>query len=885
MTSTSTQPIPTESSPSKHKTIYLKDYKAPDYWVETIDLVFDLNEDKTLVTSVIQFKRNATVADPDTPLYLYGVKLLLKSIALSGRELAHSEYIVDSESLTIAKVPASFTLTLVTEIHPESNTELTGLFRSGPIFCTQCESEGFRRITYYPDRPDCLAKFTTTIIADKKRYPVLLSNGNPVASGGSEGDPSRHWVKWEDPFLKPSYLFALVAGDLIAVEDTFLTRSNRLVILKLFIEHENLDKAAHAMKALKKAMKWDEETYGCEYDLDIYMIVAANDFNMGAMENKGLNVFNSRYILASPDTATDSDYYHIDAVVGHEYFHNWTGNRITCRDWFQLSLKEGLTVFREHHFSSDITKSPVHLIENARMIRSRQFSEDAGPMSHPVRPESYVEISNFYTVTVYEKGAEVIRMIKTLLGWETFRKGMQIYFAKHDGEAATTDDFVAAMESASNRDLTQFKRWYSQAGTPEVEVQANYDASQKTLTLTLKQSCPKTAGQPNKEPFHIPLLIGLLNQKGQDILPSGSQVLELKETTQEFKFENMSEKPVISLLRQFSAPVKVKTELTDADLAFLLAHDSDNFNRWDAGYQLTERLLFRLMDTFNKGGQLQLEEPWIKAYQAIVKADLNPEFKAQLLSFPSTSEMIENMVVADVDAIYAARTFLKKSFAESFKTELQTIYQQNQTPGRYEYTTETTGKRALKNLSLSYLLLLEDPSYQALALKQYQDANNMTDRMAALSALIQREGEAKNQVLSDFYNKWQHDPLVVNKWLTVQALSEAENTLEKVKELVKHPAFNINNPNKVYSLISAFASNPVRFHDNSGAGYTFLREMVLKLDVLNPQVAARILKALTPWKKFDTARQNKMKAELEFIFKQPKISRDIYEIVEKSLSA
>ncbi len=867
------------------KTIYLKDYQPPAYWVETVDLTFHLEETKTLVKSHVTFKRNENVANANTPLVLLGTKLELKNLSLEGRSLSQSEYILDQETLTIPHVPDKFSLQIETEIHPETNSELTGLFRSSGLFCTQCESEGFRRMTYYPDRPDVMAKFTTKIIADKRRYPVLLSNGNCVETGDSENNPNYHWVKWEDPFKKPSYLFALVAGDLIAVEDNFVTCSGRLITLKLYVERENLDKSRYAMEALKKAMKWDEVTYGREYDLDIYMIVAVNDFNMGAMENKGLNLFNSKYVLASPETATDSDYYHIDAVVGHEYFHNWTGNRITCRDWFQLSLKEGLTVFREHHFSSEINKSSVSLIEDARLIRSRQFAEDAGPMSHAVRPESYMEINNFYTMTVYEKGAEVIRMLKTLLGWENFRKGMDIYFERHDGQAATTDDFVAAMEAASKKDLTQFRLWYSQAGTPEIEVQEVYDAAKKTYDLKLKQSCPSTPGQITKEAFHIPIAIGLLDKNGKDILPK-TQVLELREAEQVFHFSNITERPVLSLLREFSAPVKVKTSLSDEQLAFLLAHDSDDFNRWDAGHKLTERVLLRLMEAYKSGQQLKLESVWLEAYRLFWKADVTPDFKAQIFSFPTTNELIESVAIADIDAIMAARTFLKDNFAKSFTTELLNAYQNYLTPGRYVYSASDAAKRSFKNLCLHYLMLLkEDKTVLNICIKQYHEANNMTDKLGALSALTQKDCLESKEALADFYVRWQHEPLVVNKWFTVQAISESENTLENVKALINHPAFEITNPNKVYALIGAFSSsNPVRFHEKSGKGYAFLREIVLKLDRLNPQVAARMINPFTRWKKFDVERQNKMKAELEKIKAESKLSKDIYEVVSKSLA-
>lgn len=874
---------------SEPKTVYLKDYQAPAYLIDTMDLVFDLYEDKTLVQSTIKLHKNkAVLAEKGPPLILQGQKLTLQAVSLDGRTLSDRDYQVDDNTLSIHTLPEQGVLEIKTEIHPETNTELCGLFRSKTFFCTQCEAEGFRRITYYTDRPDVMAKFTTTIYADKRRFPVLLSNGNCVAKGVVDAD--RHWVKWEDPFLKPSYLFALVAGDLVSVEDYFLTRSKRLVTLKIYVDRKNQDKCQQAMEALKKAMKWDEETYGREYDLDIYMIVAVDDFNMGAMENKGLNIFNSKYVLARPETATDFDYQHIDAVVGHEYFHNWSGNRVTCRDWFQLSLKEGLTVFREHHFSQDISGSPVALIENVRTLRAGQFAEDGGPMAHPVRPESYIEINNFYTATVYEKGAELIRMIKTLLGWEKFRQGMDLYFEKHDGQAVTTDDFVAAMEAASHQDLAQFRLWYSQAGTPEITVSEQYDTVAKTYQVTLKQFCPPTPEQTTKQPMVIPIAVGLLDKAGKDILPEKTKILILKEPEQTFHFSNINARPVLSVLRGFSAPVKLNLEnCHDEDLAFLLAHDSDDFNRWDAGQKLTERCIWRLVETYQDKGEQALQVPdfWLEAHRTILlDAKLNRALKTEILTLPSLHHLVELKKIVDIDAIYAVRNFLRTTLAIQLQGALLENYHAVATSERYEYTAEAVAKRSLKNLCLAYLVVGAASLGIELALKQWKNANNMTDAMGVMGALSHDAGEARKTILAEFYHRWQHDPLVLDKWFRIQASSELPDTLQNVKKLMQHPAFVITNPNKVYSLIGAFVmGNLIRFHDKHGAGYAFLAETVLQLNALNPQVASRMVKAFSNWQRFDVDRQNKIRLQLQRLLQEKHLSKDVFEIVSKCLAA
>jgi aminopeptidase N len=880
MTNTNQAEI-TETNHSQFKTIYLREYQAPHYWVDTVDLVFDLHDNYTEVKATLVCQRNTTIATDKAPFILQGEELELISIKLEGKTVSSDEYQLTSDTLTILSVPAQFTVEIINRIYPDKNTQLSGLYRSKALFCTQCEAEGFRRITFFPDRPDIMAKFTTTIYADKKQYPVLLSNGNCVAKGSKE---NRHWVKWEDPSKKPCYLFALVAGNLVALEDHFVTTSGRLVTLKIYVEWENQDKCAHAMSALKKSMKWDEETYGREYDLDIYMIVAVNDFNMGAMENKGLNIFNSKYILARPETATDGDFQNIDSVVGHEYFHNWSGNRVTCRDWFQLSLKEGFTVFRDQHFSADITQSPISLIENAAGLRSHQFSEDAGPLAHPVRPESYVEINNFYTSTVYEKGAEVIRMLKTLLGWDTFRRGTDLYFERHDGQAVTTEDFVAAMESVSGQELTQFKLWYSQAGTPEIEAQEQYDQAKQEYHLTLSQKCRPTPGQPIKLPMHIPIAVGLLDSKGSDLLKH-NEILSLKEKQQTFTFTSISEKPMLSLLRSFSAPVKIISPLTNEELSFLLAHDSDDFNRWDAGQKLSERVILKLVKDVQEKKPLKIDSHWLQAHLAVLEnTQLNRALKVEILSLPSTAYLIEMMKPADTDAVYAVKKFLLLEMAKAGKATFLKLYHENKLPNRYQYTTEDTEKRALKNLGLAYLLQMKEPEHIKLCMDQWLTASNMTDSFAALSILCDIDCSERKEALNSFYDRWQHDPLVVDKWLRVQAMADLPNTLETVQSLMNHPAFDISNPNKVYSLIGAFGGgNTVHFHHKEGKAYQFLADVILKIDPLNPQVASRMVGPLTFWKLFDTDRQAKMCAQLKRIQSTPNLSRDVLEIVNKCL--
>ncbi len=870
---------------SKPVTHYLQDYQPPHFWIDSIDLIFDLQEKQTIVHSTLHCRRNFSISKSENQaLTLHGEKLILKSIHLNQHALPSEQYSLESDSLTIFNVPDVFTLEIKTKIYPAKNTELSGLYHSKKMYCTQCEAEGFRRITYYLDRPDVMAKFTTTIYADKKQYPVLISNGN--CTGKGDLDLERHWAKWEDPFVKPSYLFALVAGNLVALEDHFITRSQRLVTLKIYVEPENQDKCQHALEALKKSMLWDEVTYGREYDLDIYMIVAVNDFNMGAMENKGLNIFNSKYVLARPETATDTDYYLIDAVVGHEYFHNWSGNRVTCRDWFQLSLKEGLTVFREHQFSRDISKSSVSLIENVRSLRASQFAEDNGPMAHPVRPESYIEINNFYTATVYEKGAELIGMIKTLIGAEDFRKGMDLYFERHDGQAVTTEDFMHAMETAANRDLSQFCLWYSQAGTPVITLTEAFDPLTNTYCVTLQQLCPPTPDQRIKLPMVIPVAIGLLDNTGKDILPE-NKILVLSAETETFTFPNLAVKPVLSLLRGFSAPVKIEWERNAEEWAFLLAHDSDSFNRWEAGQKLASQVIWQLVEDYNAKRPLMVSALMLRAFEAIIADNtLDAALKAEILTLPALNDLLQQKPQADIDAIYAVRTFLRKSLAEYLKGSFYALYEAHLAFGRYQYSPLSVASRRLKALCLSYLMLTNEPQALALCLQQWKSVNNMTDALTVLNVLSNWEGPERQQVLSEFYEKWQYDLLVLDKWFRVQALSELPNTLEVVKALMQHPAFEITNPNKVYSLIGAFTSgNLVHFHHQNGAAYTFLADVVIQLDTLNPQVASRMVRAFANWKQTSRDRQDKIRIELKRLLSQDNLSTDVFEIVSKCLAA
>ena len=874
------------------KTTYLKDYTPPAYRIPTLDLRFELGEESTIVHSRLRIVR-AAATPPGTPLVLDGQHLELLALALDDVPLASDRYQAETDHLTLLDPPESFALMVVTRIRPQDNAALVGLYQSSGNFCTQCEAEGFRRITYFLDRPDVMAVYTTTLVADPARYPVLLSNGNLTGSGYL--DDGRHWATWHDPFPKPCYLFALVAGHLRHIEDQFVTRSGRVVTLRIYVEPENLDQCGHAMHSLKQAMAWDEQRFGLEYDLDLYQIVAVGDFNMGAMENKGLNLFNTKFVLAKPETATDADYQGILGVIGHEYFHNWTGNRVTCRDWFQLSLKEGLTVFRDQEFSADLGSRGVKRIEDVRILRASQFPQDAGPTAHPVRPDSYIEINNFYTVTVYNKGAEVIRMMQTLLGRDGFRRGMDLYFQRHDGQAVTCDDFVAALADANSADLTQFKRWYHQAGTPELTVSDAYDPAARVYTLTVRQSCPPTPGQPHKEPFHIPLALGLLGADGRDLplrlageatAQGTTRVLELREPEQTFRFVDVPARPIPSLLRGFSAPVKLITTESDPELRFRLAHDRDDFNRWDAGQTLAIRAILALVEDRRQGREWALPESFSAAFGQALASGADPALLAQILALPSEGYLAEQMAVVDVDGIHAAHDFMRHTLATRLRDPLRATYDalRAQTAGDYRIDAAAIGQRALKNVCLDYLLQLDDPGLHSLGLRQFREATNMTDQLGALAPLANREGPERIEVLTAFYDRWRHEPLVVDKWLTLHATSRLPGVLATVRRLMTHEAFNLRNPNKVRALIGAFCqANSFHFHAADGSGYTFLADQVLALNDFNPQIAARLLNAFTRWRKYDPLRQEGMQSQLERIVAAPKLSPDVYEIATKSL--
>ncbi|MBD1587429.1 aminopeptidase N [Pseudomonas typographi] len=879
------------------KTIYLKDYQAPDYLIDETHLTFELHDDHTLVHAQLVMRRNPAAGGGLPPLVLDGQQLELLSLKLDDAELGSADYQLSEDHLSLQPKAEQFTLDSSVRIHPETNTALEGLYKSSGLFCTQCEAEGFRKITYYLDRPDVMSTFTTSLSADKQKYPILLSNGNPVAQGEDQG--GRHWATWEDPFKKPAYLFALVAGDLWCVEDTFTRASGRDVTLRIYVEPENIDKCQHAMDSLKKSMRWDEQVYGREYDLDIFMIVAVNDFNMGAMENKGLNIFNSSCVLAKADTATDAAHQRVEAVVAHEYFHNWSGNRVTCRDWFQLSLKEGFTVFRDAEFSADMNSRTVKRIEDVAFLRTHQFAEDAGPMAHPVRPASFMEISNFYTLTVYEKGSEVVRMLRTLLGAEGFRKGSDLYFERHDGQAVTCDDFVQAMEDANAVDLSQFKRWYSQAGTPRLAASEQYEESANTYTLSFRQSCPATPESAEKQPFVIPVELGLLDAQGRalplrlqgEATPQGTtRVLAVTEAEQHFTFLDVPAKPLPSLLRGFSAPVKLSFPYNRDQLMFLMQHDSDGFNRWEAGQRLAVQVLQDMIGQYQAGQPLVADVRLLQAFETLLDDDsLDQAMVAEMLSLPGEAYLTEISEVADVDAIHAARDVARKQLANHLHARLWRRYQANREVSRvtpYLASAEHFARRALQNITLSYLMLSEREDVLAATLEQFENADNMTERLTALAVLVNSPFERERAAALDrFAEQFKGNPLVMDQWFTVQAGSTVPGGLARVKALMLHPAFTMKNPNKVRALIGAFASqNLVNFHAADGSGYRFLADIVIELNGFNPQIASRQLAPLTRWRKYDSARQALMKAELERILASGELSSDVYEVVSKSLA-
>ncbi len=870
--------------------IHLDDYRAPDYRIAKVALDFDLEPEATRVKSrlAVEYAGAAVEEGRYPPLRLDGDELKLVSIALDGAPLAPERYELEDQGLTLEVTAAAFELEIETEINPKANTRLEGLYISSGTFCTQCEAEGFRRITFFLDRPDVMSVYEVTLRADKALYPVLLSNGNLAASGDLPG--GRHWTRWEDPFPKPSYLFAVVAGDLACVEDSFTTSSGREVALRIFVEHGNESRCDYGMDSLKRSMRWDEERFGLEYDLDLFNIVAVSDFNMGAMENKSLNVFNSKCVLADPDTATDADYASIEGIVAHEYFHNWTGNRVTCRDWFQLSLKEGLTVFRDQEFSADMRSAPVKRIQDVRLLRARQFPEDGGPTAHPVRPASYIEINNFYTATVYDKGAEVIRMMQGLLGREGFRKGMDLYFERHDGQAVTCDDFAAAMADATGVDLSQFKLWYAQAGTPKVTVKSEYDADDRSFTLSLSQEVPETPGQRDKQPMHIPLDMALLDASGkamplkltgEEATPE-SRVLDLRESSQSYRFENIGEAPAVSINRSFSAPVNLSIQHSPAARAVLMAHDSDSFNRWETGQQYATELL--LGEVAQAG--TTAPDDFIAALGMTLKDDSqDAAFRALALTLPTESYLADQMAVVDVEAIHRAREEMRRRITGALGEDLLTVYRSMQSNAPFEPTAEAAGRRALKNVALAYLTAAGAPEMLELAVTQCRNADNMTDRMAALSLLTDKDIPERAACLEAFYQRYREDALVVDKWLSLEAMSVLPGTLARVKDLLGHEAFSLTNPNKVRALIGVFAAgNPLRFHEADGSGYRFLAERVVELDRINPQAAARLIAPLGRWSRYDAGRQEQMREALQSILDAGGLSPDVYELTSKSLT-
>ena len=873
--------------------IFRKDYTSPHYRIDTVELDIDLGEESTRVRSRLSIRADHHAGGISPPLVLDGEHLVLDSIALDGEALSESQYRLTETALTIETPPAEFVLETVAIIEPQNNTALEGLYKSSGNFCTQCEAEGFRRITWYLDRPDVMAIFTTRIAAEKERYPVLLANGNLRENGDLPS--GRHFAVWHDPFPKPSYLFAMVAGDLAQVEDRFTTRSGRDVALHIYVETGKQDRCAYAMESLKKAMRWDEEVFGLEYDLDIFMIVAVSDFNMGAMENKGLNIFNDKYILANPETATDADYAHIEAIIAHEYFHNWTGNRVTCRDWFQLSLKEGLTVFRDQKFSADMRSAAVERIRQVRTLRARQFPEDAGPMAHPVRPDSYIEINNFYTPTVYEKGAEVIRMMHTFLGEKGFRAGMDLYFERHDGQAVTCEDFVKAMEDANGADLGQFRRWYSQAGTPDLTIGGRYNADDRTFDLSVVQATRPTPGQPTKEPLQIPLTIGLLSANGE-ALPfridgeaggdaASAHVLTVTQADQTFRLEDVAEPPIPSVLRDFSAPVRLTFDLAPAARRTLIAADGDAFNRWETAQQYATDLLLAMIETVQAGDTPSGDADFIDALGAALRDEsLDQALAAEMLTLPGESYLAQQMDVVDVEAIHAARETLRRAVGERLRDTFLSVYRGLASNRPYSPDAQEAGRRQLRNTALAYLGATGDPDLRALSVAQAETANNMTDRMGALAVLNDIDDPARTAALDAFYDEWKDDALVVDKWFSLQAMSSLPGTLAAVEDLLDHPAFSLRTPNKVRALIGAFcAGNPLHFHASDGAGYAFLADRVLQLDPINPQVAARLVGAFGQWRRFDSGRQALMRDALQRIAAADGLSRDVYEIASKSL--
>ncbi len=869
------------------KTIYLKDYQEPAFWVEHVDLTVRIFDNHTEVESHLSLKKNPNVSSRE--LVLNGVEQDIVELALDGEPLTEKDYRRDAESLIFhcAKDEARFSA--LTRIHPQDNTSLEGLYQSGSMYCTQCEAEGFRKITFYPDRPDVMATFTTRIEASKHRFPVLLANGNPVEHGELADD--RHFATWNDPFPKPSYLFAMVAGDLSRKDDSFVTQSGREVALQIFVEPQNAHKVDFALESLKKAMRWDEEVYGREYDLDLFMIVASDYFNMGAMENKGLNIFNSAAVLATPDTSNDLRFERIEAIVAHEYFHNWSGNRVTCRDWFQLSLKEGFTVFRDSEFTADMQDRAVKRIQDVVDLRAAQFPEDNGPMAHPVRPDSYIEINNFYTATVYEKGAEVVRMIHTLIGPELFRQGSDLYFERFDGQAVTTDDFVACMEEVSGRDLTQFKRWYTQAGTPRVQVAEHFDSDTGEYELTFRQSCPATPGQSKKEPFVIPMKMGLLDTEGRDMpintdadYNPDTQVLTLTQTESKVVFRGLTEKPIPSLLRDFSAPVRLRFDYRDEDLAFLAKNDANGFNRWDAIQQLYLRAILGMADDEYAGKNAQVPSALLDTVAAIAgDASLSPAIRAAMLTLPGYAILKDAVDEIRIEHLISARKAVINAVAVRYRDIWRSLTEGLIGKGEYRFDSSEAGRRSLQGLALWYWLKSGDQAAFDFAAELFHQATNQTDRANALKAVLAGEDHAlQDELLEHFYERWQQDTQMVEQWLSMQASAPNIGAVD-IEKLMEHPAFDIKNPNKVRSVIASFAMNVESFHDKTGQGYELVADMISRLNGINPQIAARLVTIFSDWKRFEPKRRAMMEGTLKTILATPNLSPDVFEMTERAL--
>ena len=895
---------------SDRELVRLEDYQPTPYLIDQVDLTIQLHPTAAKITSILTISPRATFDSPK-PLVLDGDALTLVSAKLNGSELDEQAFDADAKSFILKQPPQeTFTLELVTQVDPQANTQLEGLYRSSDTYCTQCEAEGFRRITYFYDRPDCLSIYSVRIEAEKAGNPHLLSNGNLITSGemdtpdGQAEGGAWHFAQWHDPFPKPSYLFAMVAGDLTCMTDSFTTMSGREVALHIYVEHGKEDRVDYAMDSLKRSMKWDEEVFGREYDLDIFMIVAVSDFNMGAMENKGLNIFNDKFILAKPETATDTDYALIEAIIAHEYFHNWTGNRITCRDWFQLCLKEGLTVFRDQEFSADMRSRPVKRISDVRQLKARQFPEDGGPLAHPVRPQTYSEINNFYTATVYEKGAELCRMIHTILGEDQFRKGMDVYFDRHDGDASTIEDFLKAFEDASGKDLSQFALWYSQAGTPDLVTTYSYAPQRQELVLSIEQSCPPTPGQPTKKVMHIPVRFGLVARDGGDVsyqsirddrtgkpvsIDPKDPVLHITERQNRFVFTGVASPAIPSLLQGFSSPVHLRSNLTLDDQLILMRNDSDPFNRW----QSTQ---FVYMEHLTKRSRA-LQKPDANTApvvpQGLIDAlahsasdrGLEPAFLAQLLTLPSEDDIARELGRdVDPDAIHDALGGFKQDLAQALKPALIDLYQSHTAEGPYSPDAQSAGLRALRNVVLSLLQSLNEAEMFALAATQYEQASNMTDRFAALSSLVHGQAPQAQSLLDDFHDRFAGDALIIDKWLSLQAMTSDDSTLQRVRSLMNHDTFSMTNPNRVRSLIGAFAmGNAAQFNRADGQGYELVADVILELDQTNPQTAARLLNNFRSWRVLEPGRQEKAKLQLERIARQKPLSKDVSDIANRCL--